>query len=193
MINWLEVEGVRYEGQGDIIHCQTAVGFHSQLPGHTLDGLEVADAQGNPLGYLSVDFHSGHLALSPLASGAELATTQILIADESGVHSINLHEIEAASQDLSWLAAESDFLDPSVLAAPLDVQTSYDLALSSVVSDADETLDAFFGESSTPEIPAHDGVSADTSMQMTSVYLEYGVEPLHMPLLPEHGDLNQLF
>ena len=29
MINWLEVEGVRYEGQGDMIHCQTAVGFHS--------------------------------------------------------------------------------------------------------------------------------------------------------------------
>lgn len=55
MINWLEVEGVRYEGQG-YDPLPDGGGFHSQLPGHTLDGLEVADAQGNPLGYLSVDF-----------------------------------------------------------------------------------------------------------------------------------------
>ena len=80
-----------------------------------------------------------------------------------------------------------------MLAAPLDPQTGYDLALSSVVSDADETLDAFFGESSTHEIPAHEVLSTDTSLQMTSVYLEYGVEPLHMPLLPEHTDLHHLF
>jgi len=193
MINWLEVEGVRYEGQGDMIHCQTAVGFHSQLPGHTLDGLEVADAQGNPLGFLSVDFHSGDLTMSPLVSTAELASTQILMADENGVHAISLHEIESSTLDLSWLAAESDFLDPSVLAAPLDPQTSYDLALSSVVSDADETLDAFFGESSTHEIPAHDALPTDVSLHMTSVYLEYGVEPLHMPLLPENTDLHHLF
>ena len=193
MINWLEVEGVRYEGQGDSIHCQTAVGFHSQLPGHTLDGLEVADAQGNPLGYLSVDFESGNLAISPLASTAELASTQILMSDESGVHAISLHEIESSPMDLSWLAAESDFLDPAVLAAPLEPQENYTLALSSVVSDGDETLDAFFGESSTHEIPAHEVPSTDTSLQMTSVYLEYGVEPLHMPLLPEHTDLHHLF
>jgi len=115
------------------------------------------------------------------------------MADESGVHAISLHEIESSTLDLSWLAAESDFLDPSVLAAPLDPQTSYDLALSSVVSDADETLDAFFGESSTHEIPAHDVLPTDVSLQMTSVYLEYGIEPLHMPLLSENTDLHHLF
>jgi hypothetical protein len=193
MINWLEIEGVRYEGQGDMIHCQTAVGFHSQLPGHTLEGLEVSDAQGNPLGYLNVDFQSGHLALSPLASVSELATAQILMADDSGIHSLSLHELAPAMVDFSMLADESDYLDPVILAAPVDPQEGYSLALSSVVSEADETLDAFFGESFIHAVPSAVQPSTDVAMQLTSLYLDHGAEPLHMPLLPENPELHHLF
>ena len=53
-INWLEIEGVRYELVGDSIHCQTSVGFQSRLPGMFLEDIEISDADGNPLGYLRV-------------------------------------------------------------------------------------------------------------------------------------------
>lgn len=79
-----------------------------------------------------------------------------------------------------------------MLAAPLEPQENYTLALSSVVSDGDENSGCFWRELDLTR-SAHEVLSTDTSLQMTSVYLEYGVEPLHMPLLPEHTDLHHLF
>ena len=194
-INWLEVEGVRYEGQGDSIHCQTAVGFHSQLPGMILEDLEVSDVHGNPLGYLSVDFASGHLAISPVVSAAELAATQIVIDDEAGVRNVSLDELPLASSLLSSLADhEADFIDPSVLTSSIGTQDDYFLALTSVVSDADETLDAFFGESHDPEeYSSPVAMNQDVSLAYASLYLEHGSEPSQMPLLPETPDLTHLF
>ncbi len=194
-INWLEVEGVRYEGQGDSIHCQTAVGFHSQLPGMILEDLEVSDVHGNPLGYLSVDFASGHLAISPVVSAAELAATQIVIDDEAGVRNVSLDELPLASSLLSSLADhEADFIDPSVLTSSIGAQDDYFLALTSVVSDADETLDAFFGESREPaEYSPPVATNQDVSLAYASLYLEHGSEPSQMPLVPETPDLTHLF
>lgn len=194
-INWLEVEGVRYEGQGDSIHCQTAVGFHSQLPGMVLEELEVSDVHGNPLGYLSVDFSSGHLAISPVVSAAELAATQIVIDDEAGVRNVSLDELPLASSLLSSLADhEADFIDPSVLTSSIGAQDDYFLALTSVVSDADETLDAFFGESREPaEYSTPVATNQDVSLAYASLYLEHGSEPSQMPLVPETPDLTHLF
>ena len=194
-INWLEVEGVRYEGQGDSIHCQTAVGFHSQLPGMMLEELEVSDAHGNPLGYLSVDFVSGHLAISPVVSTAELATTQIVIDDEAGVRHLSLDELPLTSPLLASLAdSDTDFIDPSVMTSSIGAQDDYLLALTSVVSDADETLDAFFGESrETDEYSPPVATNQDVSLAYASLYLEHGSEPSQMPLLPETPDLTHLF
>ena len=125
-INWLEVEGVRYEGQGDSILCQTAVGFRSQLPGMMLEDLEVSDAHGNPLGYLSVDFSSGHLAISPVASASELAATQIVIDDETGVRHLSLDELPLTNSLLASLAeSDADFIDPSVLTVSIDAPGDY--------------------------------------------------------------------
>ena len=194
-INWLEVEGVRYEGQGDSIHCQTAVGFHSQLPDMMLEELEVSDAHGNPLGYLSVDFVSGHLAISPVVSTAELATTQIVIDDEAGVRHLSLDELPLTSPLLASLAdSDTDFIDPSVMTSSIGAQDDYFLALTSVVSDADETLDAFFGESrETDEYSPPVATNQDVSLAYASLYLEHGSEPSQMPLLPETPDLTHLF
>ena len=194
-INWLEVEGVRYEGQGDSIHCQTGVGFHSQLPGMMLEELEVSDAHGNPLGYLSVDFVSGHLAISPVVSTAELATTQIVIDDEAGVRHLSLDELPLTSPLLASLAdSDTDFIDPSVMTSSIGAQDDYFLALTSVVSDADETLDAFFGESrETDEYSPPVATNQDVSLAYASLYLEHGSEPFQMPLLPETPDLTHLF
>ena len=194
-INWLEVEGVRYEGQGDSIHCQTAVGFHSQLPGMMLEELEVSDAHGNPLGYLSVDFVSGHLAISPVVSTAELATTQIVIDDEAGVRHLSLDELPLTSPLLASLAdSDTDFIDPSVMTSSIGAQDDYFLALTSVVSDADETLDAFFGESrETDEYSPPVATNQDVSLAYASLYLEHGSEPSQMPFLPETPDLTHLF
>ena len=194
-INWLEVEGVRYEGQGESIHCQTAVGFHSQLPGMMLEELEVSDAHGNPLGYLSVDFVSGHLAISPVVSTAELATIQIVIDDEAGVRHLSLDELPLTSPLLASLAdSDTDFIDPSVMTSSIGAQDDYFLALTSVVSDADETLDAFFGESrETDEYSPPVATNQDVSLAYASLYLEHGSEPSQMPLLPETPDLTHLF
>lgn len=184
-INWLEVEGVRYEGQGDSIHCQTAVGFHSQLPGMMLEELEVSDSCGNPLCYLSVDFVSGHLAILPVVSAAELTATQIVIDDGAGVRYVSLDELPLSQSLLSSLAdSEADVIDLSVLTTSVGAQENYFLALTSMVSDADETLDAFFGESREPvEYFPPVATNLDVSLAYTSLYLEHGSEPLQMPLL----------
>ena len=194
-INWLEVEGVRYEGQGDSILCQTAVGFRSQLPGMMLEDLEVSDAHGNPLGYLSVDFSSGHLAISPVASASELAATQIVIDDETGVRHLSLDELPLTNSLLASLAeSDADFIDPSVLTVSIDAQGDYFLALTSVVSDADETLDAFFGESRDPvEDSPPVATNQDASLAYASLHLEHGSAPSQMPLVPETPDLTHLF
>ena len=194
-INWLEVEGVRYEGQGDSILCQTAVGFRSQLPGMMLEDLEVSDAHGNPLGYLSVDFASGHLAISPVVSSSELAATQIVIDDETGVRHLSLDALPLTNSLLASLAeSDADYMDPSVLTPSTGVQGVYFLALTSVVSDADETLDSFFGESRDPvEDSPPVATNQDVSLAYASLYLEHGSEPSQMPLLPETPDLTHLF
>ncbi|MBP8773110.1 MAG: hypothetical protein KBH25_07535 [Aeromonadaceae bacterium] len=194
-INWLEVEGVRYEGQGDSILCQTAVGFRSQLPGMMLEDLEVSDAHGNPLGYLSVDFASGHLAISPVVSSSELAATQIVIDDETGVRHLSLDALPLTNSLLASLAeSDADYMDPSVLTPSTGVQGDYFLALTSVVSDADETLDSFFGESRDPvEDSPPVATNQDVSLAYASLYLEHGSEPSQMPLLPETPDLTHLF
>lgn len=194
-INWLEVEGVRYEGLGDCIHCQTAVGFHSRLPGLTLEELEVSDAHGNPLGYLSVDFASGNLAMTALVPAAELATTRIWIGDESGVHSVALNELPSMPSLLASLIEDGqDELDLSPPAPAFSAESDYALALTSLVCDADETLDAFFGESGEPSEASHlTAANLDPSVSLTSLYLEHGSEPLQMPLLPENPELTHLF
>ena len=194
-INWLEVEGVRYEGQGDSILCQTAVGFRSQLPGMMLEDLEVSDAHGNPLGYLSVDFASGHLAISPVVSSSELAATQIVIDDETGVRHLSLDALPLTNSLLASLAeSDADYMDPSVLTPSTGVQGDYFLALTSAVSDADETLDSFFGESRDPvEDSPPVATNQDVSLAYASLYLEHGSEPSQMPLLPETPDLTHLF
>ena len=194
-INWLEVEGVRYEGLGDCVHCQTAVGFHSRLPGLTLEELEVSDAHGNPLGYLSVDFASGNLAISALASTVELASTLIWIGDESGVRSVALNELPSMPSPLaSLIESGNDELELVPSASAFTSESDYSLALTSLVCDADETLDAFFGESGEPSEATHLTASnLDPSVSLTSLYLEHGSEPLQMPLLPENPELTHLF
>lgn len=190
-IKWLEVEGVRYEGLGDSISCQTAVGFHSQLPGMRLEDLEISDVHGSTLGYLTADFTTGHLVIAPVVSAAELASTHIVIDDEGGMHNVSLDELPLSSSKLSSLVeSEVEFIDLSVLTTSICGQSEYFVALTSVVSDSDETLDAFFGESC-ESFGAQSPLTKDedASLTYTSLYFEHGAEPLQMPLLTLPPDL----
>lgn len=52
---------VSYHWDGEHLSCQTSVGFSSDLDGHRLEGIDIADNTGNVIGQLFVDFDSGLL------------------------------------------------------------------------------------------------------------------------------------
>ena len=191
-ISWLEIDGVRYVEQDDHLLCDTAVGFHSRLPGHTLDGLEISDAQGMALGYLNVDFWSGHVELLAASAGSELGETALLLADEQGVHQLSLDQLLVASSD--WNANDEliPFTDFQPDAPSCFSSIPLTQGLETMVSDADETLDSLFGESD-PAAPlagltlAPAVVSPDGG-DLSYLYLTHGSEPVHMPLVPEYPD-----
>lgn len=185
-ITWLEVEGVRYESQGDSLLCQTSIGFHSQLPGHMLDGLEVSDDHGRPLGFLSVNFDSGAMAFSPLVTTSELTKTELLVGDSLGAHIVALDELSSANVG-DLLSSDSDLILPERYVDYADEPVMTDLSLDCLVSAADETLDAFFGESAAPVVLPAQSLD-DLSLTLTTLYLEHGADPALMPMHPEPID-----
>lgn len=187
MIDWLEVDGVRYAAQGENILCQTAVGFQTLLPGHQLDGLEISDEQGNPLGFLNVDFQLGHMELTPLVATAELEGTVLRFGDVAGEHQVALTQLPVPVLTLSLQDGDMMLTDTS---AALTEEHSHgnSLALTSIVSDADETLDTFFG-ASTQSDPEHLPVLESPAVSdIDYLYLTHGADPIQMPLLPEYPD-----
>lgn len=189
-ITWLEVEGVRYEGHGDGIQCHTRIGFHSQLPGHTLDNLDVSDSQGRSLGFLSVDFTSGNIHFSPLVPMAELANSELVIGDRSGTHIMGLDELPVVMEG-DLLDPEPEFTYQDSYAGPVYEPLMSALPLGCLVSSADETLDAFFGESAGPAALSTVALD-DLSVTLSALYLVHGAEPTLMPMLPESVDLSHL-
>ena len=191
-ITWLEVEGVRYEGLEDTILCRTAIGFHSQLPGHSLENLEVSDSQGRSLGFLSVIFDSGEMVLSPLVAHRELTGTELVLGDRQGVHILGLDELPLAmAGDTALLDAEPELMYPDSFSGYVHAPVGAALPLDCLVSSADETLDAFFGESALPAILPIAGMD-ELSVSLSTLYLEHGTEPGLMPMLPEPIDLPHI-
>lgn len=182
-INWLEIEGVRYELVGDSIHCQTSVGFQSRLPGMFLEDIEISDADGNPLGYLRVDFSSGDLAISPLVSSVELANSRLALEDETGVHSLLLNELKITLDSLLYSLTDdsSDSLNFAMQPPSVDMSIDQSELFTAVISDGDEVLDAFFGESiSNTQVhgqPPSVTTDADISLAYSSLYLELASVP----------------
>ena len=65
MINWISVDDVLYQWNGQEIVCKTGVGYSTNLADHQLDGLEITDHNGNVTGQLFVDFAADTIAYEP--------------------------------------------------------------------------------------------------------------------------------
>lgn len=130
MFQWLEIEGIRYEWDGQQLRCQGADG---PLSYSELSNLELEDDDGSVLGYLSVDPAQERISfVATVPPEAEaLAGQHIRVGSLEGEESIAL-------TDLS-----SDVRSPAEEMA-VGARSDETLNLAAVLDDV-ETLDVFFG------------------------------------------------
>lgn len=135
MLLWLEIEGVRYEWDGRLLHCLGPDGPVS-LPGASLSNLELEDEEGDLLGYLSVEPAQDRISFRSLASPDALVGQQILVGHTEGMQRWSLAALASEAPE-HWGGRH------------MAVQTAQSLALDVVLDDV-ETLDVFFGAPSAP-------------------------------------------
>lgn len=101
MINWISVDDVLYQWNGQEIVCETGVGYSTHLDDHQLDGLEITDRSGNVTGQLFVDFSAGTIAYEPFDETH---------ADGSILYSLDGQEIAVALSQLPEVATLHDVI-----------------------------------------------------------------------------------
>lgn len=99
MINWISVDDVLYQWNGQEIVCETGVGYSTNLDDHRLDGLEITDSAGNVAGQLFVDFAAETIAYEPFDE-----------TDGSILYSLNGQEIVVALSQLPEVATLHDVI-----------------------------------------------------------------------------------
>nr|WP_321237776.1 hypothetical protein [uncultured Tolumonas sp.] len=101
MINWISVDDVLYQWNGQEIVCETGVGYSTHLDDHQLDGLEITDRSGNITGQLFVDFSAGTIAYESFDETH---------ADGSILYSLDGQEIAVALSQLPEVATLHDVI-----------------------------------------------------------------------------------
>lgn len=101
MIDWISVDDVLYQWNGQEIVCETGVGYSTNLDDHQLDGLEITDSAGNVAGQLFVDFSAGTIAYEPFDETH---------SDGSILYSLNGQEIAVALSQLPEVATLHDVI-----------------------------------------------------------------------------------
>lgn len=107
MINWISVDDVLYQWNGQEIVCETGVGYSTHLDDHQLDGLEITDRSGNVTGQLFVDFSAGTIAYEPFdetpSEGSILYSLdgqEITVALSQLPEVATLHDVIAIDDDM---------------------------------------------------------------------------------------------
>lgn len=101
MINWISVDDVLYQWNGQEIVCKTGVGYSTNLADHQLDGLEITDHNGNVMGQLFVDFAADTISYEPFDETH---------SDGSILYSLNGQEIAVALSQLPEVATLHDVI-----------------------------------------------------------------------------------
>lgn len=101
MIDWISVDDVLYQWNGQEIVCETGVGYSTNLDDHQLDGLEITDSAGNVVGQLFVDFAAGSIAYEPFDETH---------SDGSILYSLNGQEIAVSLSQLPEVATLHDVI-----------------------------------------------------------------------------------
>nr|WP_321271532.1 hypothetical protein [uncultured Tolumonas sp.] len=82
MINWIVIDDVTYQWDGNLIRCNTEVGYSLHISGNKLENIDVTDKDNNVCGHLSVDFSTN--AISYVSSG-ELFDDELITYSLNGV------------------------------------------------------------------------------------------------------------
>lgn len=101
MIDWISLDDVLYQWNGQEIVCETGVGYSTNLDDHQLDGLEITDSAGNVAGQLFVDFVAGTIAYEPFDETH---------SDGSILYSLDGQEIAVALAQLPEVATLHDVI-----------------------------------------------------------------------------------
>lgn len=101
MIDWISVDDVLYQWNGQEIVCETGVGYSTNLDDHQLDGLEITDSAGNVAGQLFVDFAAETIAYEPFDETH---------SDGSILYSLNGQEIAVALSQLPEIVTLHDVI-----------------------------------------------------------------------------------
>ena len=190
--SWLEIDGVRYEYQTDHIDCHTAVGYSYSFPGSRLEDIEITDASGKLVGFFSADFSASALSFTPCLPIGKIPVQQgILMGD--GVNSeykeIGVLPVIPDYNALFAIEEEPVSVWDSMERTAFSTDRMTTLPLSLVLPE-DETLDTFFGESSVVKTDSYlpDVTPSVYVTDLSSLYLEHGVDASLMPMLPEQID-----
>lgn len=200
-LGWLDIDGIRYAWHDGAVHCQTGVGYATQIAGHRLDGVELLDGNGQVMAQLHADFQQGTLQIQSLVSPAELAASglQIGVGDEQGGRWVPVAQLPEVGISQSFLD-DSTGLDTDVASVNHPTGQMVESALApalapeGLLSHDNASLDAYFGVSPVDhELPVTSEPVLVVDNSAEHLYLTYGVEPLQMPLLPEPQDVTSLF
>lgn len=182
MINWVSIDGVTYHWNGTELSCDTKVGFHSNIDGHRLDGLDITDNTGNIIGQLYVDFDESSLFFhaeeisqgSPVISYSQDGNViHSNVADLPAVndyHDILLPEENDVQiwQDIAQESTASVFAEPEM--NHTDYLLTYDQVMEGSVSNLDpllgtETTDTTYAQQTQPfEMQSVDLMATNTEI-----------------------------
>ena len=190
--SWLEIDGVHYEYHAERIDCHTDVGYSYSFPGSRLEDIEITDASGKLVGFFSADFSDGALSFTPSLPIGEIPIQQgILMGDGVNSEYKEIGELPIVAEYHTLFVAEDEPVPvwDSMECTALSTDSMTALPLSLVLPE-DETLDAFFGESSAVRTDSYlpDTTSSAYVADLSSIYLEHGVDSFLMPMLPEQID-----
>lgn len=194
--SWLEIDGIHYEFHADHIDCHTDVGYSYSCSGSRLEDIEITDISGRTIGFFSADFADGCLSFNPCLPVNESSSVQQDIRIGDGIDSEYKHLGDLpASLDYGTILSEGGEQIPewdAIDAQFLSTDTMVPLPLSLVMSE-DETLDTFFGEPSAVETAGYvDPAVSVSTLDLSSIYLEHGVDVSLMPMLPEQIDPSSI-
>jgi hypothetical protein len=164
MINWISIDDVLYQFNGQDIVCETGVGYAIHLDGNQLDGIDITNNAGDISGQLYVDFSSGLVSYAPYSDAESPAPLHYSVDGVEGVIALSalpivtsLHDVIGdESNDLELWSSIADTSQVKMSAA-MQSDTLHDGLQTIVTSDlllnSESSLDAIFQNMNTLPSP----------------------------------------
>ncbi|WP_024873260.1 hypothetical protein [Tolumonas lignilytica] len=109
MIDWISVDDVLYQWNGQEIVCDTGVGYSVHMDSNHLDGLEINGNTDHVIGRLTVDFITGNLTYEPYEG--QPITGSLQYSMDGHVMGVSLSQLPVTSTLSDIVGTENDDTD----------------------------------------------------------------------------------